>query len=156
LQGVGDCFSFAAAMTRKKRFVIGATLLIGAVAYLVYAGVRESSVYYLTIDEFLLKKEAFAEQGVRVAGRVRAGTVAKTTSSAGTELRFVLGEFERDGGVPVHYNGILPDMFAEGRDVIVEGKYSHDGTLRAQTIMTSCPSKYEADGGPSRPGGDAG
>jgi cytochrome c-type biogenesis protein CcmE len=37
-------------------------------------------------------------------------------------------------------------MFAEGRDVIIEGKYV-DGTLQAQTIMTSCPSKYEAEAG---------
>jgi cytochrome c-type biogenesis protein CcmE len=35
-------------------------------------------------------------------------------------------------------------MFAEGRDVIIEGKYV-EGTLQAQTIMTSCPSKYEAE-----------
>jgi hypothetical protein len=28
--------------------------------------------------------------------------------------------------------------------VIIEGKYV-EGTLHAQTIMTSCPSKYEAE-----------
>jgi cytochrome c-type biogenesis protein CcmE len=37
-------------------------------------------------------------------------------------------------------------MFAEGRDVIIEGRYV-DGTLQAQQIMTSCPSKYEAKPG---------
>lgn len=132
-------------MTRKKRFLIGAALLVGAVSYLVYAGVRESSVYYLTIDEFLEKKDAFAEQGVRVAGRVQAGSIDKKTDSAGTRLQFVLTSFEKGGGVPVHYAGVLPDMFGEGRDVIVEGKYLRDGVFRAQTIMTSCPSKYEAD-----------
>jgi cytochrome c-type biogenesis protein CcmE len=132
-------------MTRKKRFVIGAALLVGAVTYLVYAGVRESSVYYLTIEEFLPQKEALADEGIRVAGRVRDGSVQQKTTSAGTELRFVLGDFNKDNGVPVQYSGILPDMFAEGRDVIVEGKYSREGVLRAHTIMTSCPSKYEAE-----------
>jgi cytochrome c-type biogenesis protein CcmE len=38
-------------------------------------------------------------------------------------------------------------MFAEGRDVIVEGRYSHENILEAKTIMTSCPSKYEAEKG---------
>jgi cytochrome c-type biogenesis protein CcmE len=42
----------------------------------------------------------------------------------------------------VAFTGIVPDMFAEGRDVIIEGRYL-DGTLHAQQIMTSCPSKYE-------------
>jgi cytochrome c-type biogenesis protein CcmE len=59
-----------------------------------------------------------------------------------------MGDFV-EGGVaekfellPVEYTGILPDMFAEGRDVIVEGTYVN-GVLRAQSVMTSCPSKYE-------------
>jgi cytochrome c-type biogenesis protein CcmE len=134
-------------MTRKKRFMIGAALLVGTVTYLVYAGVRESSVYYFTIEEFLPKKESLVGEGVRVAGRVQAGSIDKKTSSAGTELRFLLGDFSKEGAVAVQYTGILPDMFAEGRDVIVEGKYSREGVLRAQTIMTSCPSKYEAEAG---------
>jgi len=137
--------AFGIPMTRKKRFLIGAALLVGAVTYLVYAGVRESAVYYLTIEEFLPKKEALADEGVRVAGRVKAGSIEKSTTSKGTELRFILGDFAKENGVAVYYTGILPDMFAEGRDVIVEGKYSRDGVLRANTIMTSCPSKYEAE-----------
>jgi cytochrome c-type biogenesis protein CcmE len=35
-------------------------------------------------------------------------------------------------------------MFAEGREVVVEG--TDEGALfRARQVMTSCPSKYEAD-----------
>ena len=47
-------------------------LLVGAVAYLMYTGVQQSAVYYLTIDEFLAKKETLANEGIRVAGRVDA------------------------------------------------------------------------------------
>jgi cytochrome c-type biogenesis protein CcmE len=140
-------------MTRKKRFLIGAALLVGAVTYLVYAGVRESAVYYLTIDEFLHKKDTLVDEGVRVAGRVKDGSVEKKTSTNGTELEFVLTDFKKTGGVKVFYTGILPDMFAEGRDVIVEGKYARDGVLRAQTVMTSCPSKYEAKATNPKAGG---
>ena len=39
--------------------------------------------------------------------------------------------------------GIKPDMFADGRDVIVEGRYTGD-VLHATQVLTSCPSKYEA------------
>ena len=48
------------------------------------------------------------------------------------------------GGIPVAFQGILPDMFAEGREVVVEARYQ-DGSLAAKQIMTSCPSKYEAE-----------
>jgi cytochrome c-type biogenesis protein CcmE len=134
-------------MNRQGKFGVGALLLVGAIGYLVYAGVQQGSVYYFTIEEFAARRQTLEGEGVRVAGRVAAGSVRKQTTAAGTQLDFVLGEFVTGGGsapgVPVHFTGVLPDMFAEGRDVIVEGAY-HDGVLHAQTVMTSCPSKYEA------------
>lgn len=35
-----------------------------------------------------------------------------------------------------------PDMFAAGRDVIVEGQLNSAGTIDARQVLTSCPSKY--------------
>jgi cytochrome c-type biogenesis protein CcmE len=138
-------------MRGKSKFFIGVLLIVGAVGYLMYTGIRETSTYYLTIEEFLPKREALANEGVRVAGRVQAGSVRWDPKDL--RLSFVLGPFQ-DGagnqaaGVPVRYQGILPDMFAEGRDVIVEGHYDAGSALSAKTIMTSCPSKYE----PQKPG----
>ena len=145
-------------MTRSGKFGIGACLLVTAIGYLMYAGVQQSSMYYLTIDEFVPKKDSLAGQGLRVAGRVNAGSLVSKTSAKGTEMTFSIGDFTGEGeapsgvAVPVAYTGVVPDMFAEGRDVIIEGRYV-DGTLQAKTIMTSCPSKYEAKEG-ERAGAD--
>jgi len=130
-------------MKRNTRFVVGAAIITAAVTYLVYTGIRETSVYYLTIDEFLSRREAIANEGVRVAGRVGAGSMQWNPSTL--DLRFRLASFDGHDGVDVVYNGVLPDMFAEGRDVIVEGTYGAAGTLRARTLLTSCPSKYEPE-----------
>jgi cytochrome c-type biogenesis protein CcmE len=130
-------------MARNRRFIIGAAIIVAAVSYLVYTGVRETSVYYLTIDEFLSRREAVAGEGLRVAGRVAADSMKWNASTL--DLKFRLANFAGSGGVDVTYNGVLPDMFAEGRDVIVEGTYARDGVFRARTLMTSCPSKYEAE-----------
>ncbi|HJY81979.1 MAG TPA: cytochrome c maturation protein CcmE [Candidatus Binatia bacterium] len=135
-------------MRGKSKFFVGVLLVVGAVGYLMYTGIRETSTYYLTIEEFLLKREALTNEGVRVAGRVQAGSVRWDPKDL--RLSFVLGPFnkrtgDQTAGIPVHYQGILPDMFAEGRDVIVEGHYSAGSALAAKTIMTSCPSKYEAE-----------
>ena len=124
-------------------------MLVSAIGYLMYAGVQQSSMYYFTITEFLPKKEELVGQGVRVAGRVATGSLWKQTTAKGTEMKFAIGDFTDEAvaapeTVSVAYTGIVPDMFAEGRDVIIEGKYV-EGTLQAQTIMTSCPSKYEAE-----------
>ncbi len=135
-------------MKEKSKFFVGVLLVVGAVGYLMYTGIRETSTYYLTLEEFLLKKEALANEGVRVAGRVQAGSIRWDPKDL--RLSFVLGPFkdgasDQTAGVPVHYQGILPDMFAEGRDVIVEGRYDPGSVLAAKTIMTSCPSKYEPE-----------
>jgi hypothetical protein len=38
-----------------------------------------------------------------------------------------------------------PDMFAENRDVIVEGRLQADGRIKAAQVLTQCPSKYEPE-----------
>ena len=134
---------------RTGRFLIGAVVIALAVSYLVYAGIRETSVYYLKIDEFTARKDGLAGQDLRVAGRVQHGTMDWNARTL--DLSFRLGGFDKEG-VPatvapldVAFNGILPDMFAEGRDVIVEGVYEGGDRFVARTILTSCPSKYEPE-----------
>jgi len=140
-------------MSRNYKFGIGALLLVASIGYLMYAGVRQSSMYYFTIGEFLTRKDSLNGEGVRVAGRVASGSLQKKTTGAGTEMKFGIHDFTGEADslgetVPVEFTGVVPDMFAEGRDVIIEGKYV-DGTLKARSVMTSCPSKYEpgAEGG---------
>src|SRR5437867_9107998 len=113
-------------MTSKSKFFLGVLLVVGAVGYLMYTGIRETSTYYFTIEEFLLKREALANEGVRVAGRVQAGSMRWDPEEL--RWRFVLGpvkagEADHPVGVPVHYQGVRPDRFAEGRDGIGEGRY---------------------------------
>src|SRR5574337_580779 len=102
-------------MRKRIRFLVAALALVGAVAYLMYTGVRQTAVYYLTIEEFVAKKEALANEGVRVAGRVQLGSVTKHMTPAGEELNFRLSDFSADGSpdaaVPVHFVGVTPDMF---------------------------------------------
>jgi cytochrome c-type biogenesis protein CcmE len=49
--------------------------------------------------------------------------------------------------VAVLYAGLMPDAFADGREVVVEGTYYQDRRiLEASKLVTKCPSKYEAQG----------
>jgi cytochrome c-type biogenesis protein CcmE len=79
---------------------------------------------------------------MRVKGWVRTGTMQ--WDPATNQLDFELARQDGSGAVPVAFQGILPDMFAEGREVVVEG-HDEGGVFRARQVMTSCPSKYEAD-----------
>jgi cytochrome c-type biogenesis protein CcmE len=132
-------------MNRNLRFMIGSAVIVAAIGWLMYTGIRETSAYYLTIQEFLPKKSEYGNMALRVAGRVRPGSIDYDARTL--DLKFDLAGFPdgktADLFVPVAFNGIKPDMFADGRDVIVEGRYT-DGVLRAKQVLTSCPSKYEA------------
>jgi cytochrome c-type biogenesis protein CcmE len=46
--------------------------------------------------------------------------------------------------LPITYEGIVPDAFAQSDAVVVEGEYSPDGVFHADTLVVQCPSKYEA------------
>ena len=60
-------------------------------------------------------------------------------------LKFSINDPGKSEGdtVAVVYNGPRPDMFAPGRDVIIDGNF-RDGILSATNLVTQCPSKYEA------------
>ncbi|GIK77034.1 MAG: cytochrome c maturation protein CcmE [Acidobacteria bacterium] len=63
----------------------------------------------------------------------------------GTGLEFDI--VDRDGGgevLRVHYTGVVPDPFREGREVIVTGHLGADGTFMADkdSLITKCPSKF--------------
>jgi cytochrome c-type biogenesis protein CcmE len=100
-------------------------------------------MYYFELDEFLGRRDAVAGQDLRVKGWVRHGSMRWDASTS--RLSFELARQDDTAPVPVAYRGILPDMFSEGREVVVEGRW-HDGSLAARQIMTSCPSKYEPAG----------
>ena len=127
-------------MLERRRFIVGAALIAAAVSYLVYAGIRSTSMYYFELDEFLSHRAELGDDPVRVKGWVRSGTMRWDART--NDLAFELARKDETGGVPVAYQGILPDMLAEGREVVVEARWTGN-TLKARQIMTSCPSKYE-------------
>ena len=59
------------------------------------------------------------------------------------DVKFLIEE--KESSLKVTYQGVTPDMFADGREVVVEGTLGRDGVFHANTLLTSCPSKYEAE-----------
>ena len=141
-------------MPKKLRFALGAGLMVAAIAYLIVTAVRNTAEYYLTVNEVKARQSELAGQMLRVAGRVEAGSIEWDPSSL--TLRFAMTQPPaNDGGLkPVAISAGAaafsvicrgepkPDMFAAGRDVIVEGQLTPAGTIEARQVLTSCPSKY--------------
>ncbi len=130
---------------RKRRhlpisFILGGLVILGAVIYLVYANTQANAVYYMTVSE-LRSCTTCATQSVRVAGTVQKGTVVH--DDAKQQISFIISDSNRQS-LPVVYSGIVPDIFAPGIQVVVEGHYTGQGPFQAQTLLAKCPSKFTA------------
>lgn len=133
-------------MRERGRFLTGLVVVTLAVGYLVWTGMRETMVYYLTLSELMAKVGAdpsFREVGVKVGERVVPGTLR--AAAADLHYAFEVRDAETDTGrFPVLYRGPLPDTFKEGGEVVLEGRFRPDGVFEAVTVPTKCGSRYEA------------
>jgi cytochrome c-type biogenesis protein CcmE len=111
-----------------------------AVGFLLVTAFQNNAVYYLTVSELQSASPGIYGQPVRVAGKVASGSIQRDPT---TLLVSFVAEDE-SGRLPVTYRGVLPDIFAEGVEVVVEGKYAEGGSFTAGTLLAKCPSKFES------------
>ncbi len=126
-------------MTQMRvKLSVAGIVLAAAVGYLVYAAVGAAEPSYMSIDAF------FADAAKHGAGRVRLrGTVAQENLVINpNELTASFYLVGQKRSLPVRYSGVLPNMFAAGREVIVRGKMGEDGVFKVDELLAKCPSKY--------------
>ena len=114
--------------------------IAAAVGFLLVTAFQSNAVYYLTVSELQSAAPGIYGQPVRVAGKVAQGSVQRDPT---TLLVSFVAEDE-SGRLPVTYRGVLPDIFGDGVEVVVEGKYAESGTFSAGTLLAKCPSKFES------------
>lgn len=122
----------------RRRFLIGGLIVFLAVGYLGYIGFQEAATYYYTVGELLEQGSSIYGENVRVNGQVAPGSVEQ--EAAGRILRFTIIDGEER--LPVVYQGIVPDTFKVGNEVVIEGHLNSAGIFQAHTLMPRCPSRY--------------
>ena len=125
-------------MLKRKKFLFGGIIILLALGYLGYTGFVGGASYYYTVSELLEQRGSVDGENVRVNGQVAPGSLEQ--ESGGLVLRFTI--FDGEEGLPVVYQGAVPDSFKVGNDVIVEGYLDSDGIFQAQTMLPKCASKY--------------
>jgi cytochrome c-type biogenesis protein CcmE len=133
-------------VSRRGRFVAGGALVVCVFAFMMYVGVTQSSVYFVTPAE--LNAAPVTGKAYRVGGMVEAGSL--TWNPQALDLRFTLTDGKAT--VAVRHRGSAPDMFGEGRGAIVEGKWSPEGYFHATQILAKHSEEYKAPEHPNPPG----
>ena len=127
-------------MLKRKKFLIGGIIVFLAIAYLGYTGFMGAATYYFEVDELLAQGNSIYGETVRVNGQVAPGSLEQ--ESAGSILKFTIIDIEGEESLPVVYQGVVPDTFQVGGEVVAEGQLNSDGIFQASTLMPKCPSKY--------------
>ena len=102
---------------RHKRMAIAAGVLcvVGAAAALVMNAFQSNLVFFYSPTQ-VASREAPTGRTFRLGGLVEAGSVKRD----GVAVSFVVTDTAKS--VPVVYQGILPDLFKEGKCVVGQGQ----------------------------------
>lgn len=125
--------------SKKIKIFLAFTTVSLILVWLVFSGFdSENMQYYAKINE--VKAAQDFDKGLRVKGKLVDDSLVASETSLEKSFRIV----EDGQELEVRYNGLLPDTFKDGAEVLVEGKYTADGYFLAKTVMAKCPSKYES------------
>jgi cytochrome c-type biogenesis protein CcmE len=121
---------------RRMRLVLALSVAILLAGVLVYTSFSASTQASTPSD---VVRSAEPGRSYELTGKV----VKDSVRREGERLRFSIRDREGSTSVPVSYEGVVPDPFREGREVIVSGEMK-SGTFVAErdSLVTKCPSKF--------------
>ena len=122
---------------RSKRLAIvaGIVCAVGVAAALVLNAFNSNLVFFYSPTQ-VAAKEAPAGRTFRLGGLVEQGSVKRD----GVTVRFVVTDMVR--AIPVRYEGILPDLFKEGKGVVAQGQVGGDGVFVAREVLAKHDENY--------------
>ena len=120
------------------RLGIVGIVLAGAVGFLLIKGLGSSLDYFKTVDQALASKTKIGTTEFRLEGKVKDGSVERTSTGAS----FVVAG--NQGEVPVDFRGSPPQLFKAGMPVIVVGHFTSaaSSTFTSNEIMVKHTSSY--------------
>ena len=136
--------------SQRRKFAILIVSLALIVLGWITIGTGAEEVPYVSITELQAFGGAGTHDRFRLGGLVAHGSIAYSPDRLTVD--FLMDQGEKH--LPVRFNGLAPDLFKDGAEVIIEGQYI-DGVLLADNLMTKCASRYEVDltaaGGEAKP-----
>ena len=105
--------------TRRRLWVAGVVVL-AALAFLVFQGLDNATVYFRTADEAVAQRDQLGDRRFRIEGDVVEGSVRQD----GNNVSFTLTS--KSVEVPVVHKGDPPELFRPGIPVVLEGRFQDD------------------------------
>ena len=122
---------------RSKRLlvILGGVASLGVAAALVLNALDSNVAFFFTPTQ-VEAGQAPRERTFRVGGLVKQGSVQRDQMT----VRFVITDTARD--MSVHYTGILPDLFKEGKGAVAQGRLGPHGEFVATEVLAKHDENY--------------
>ncbi|MCX7670059.1 MAG: cytochrome c maturation protein CcmE [Anaerolineae bacterium] len=128
---------------KQLKFIIGGTVVVGLIAYLIVSAISSSGAYYREVGEVLAEQTALAGKNLRVSGNIVTESIRYDAATLDLSFR-IADPKDASKQIAIHFHGVKPDqMEREGSSAIIEGKMGANGVIEANNLLLKCPSRYE-------------
>lgn len=124
---------------RRKKLGIILFIALGlslAVGFTLFALSQNINMFFTPTQ--VAQGEVPNGQHFRIGGMVKDGSIEREGNSL--SVNFVTTDFASE--VPIHYVGILPDLFREGQGIVAEGAMDGAGVFQASKVLAKHDENY--------------
>jgi cytochrome c-type biogenesis protein CcmE len=111
-------------------------LLLTIVIFLILKSLEENIVYFFSPTEIYDKPNISLNKKIRIGGLVKEESIKKDQTS----IKFIITDLKNE--IIVSYNGLLPNLFSEGKGVIAEGQLKDKKYFVADSILAKHDENY--------------
>ena len=125
--------------TRHKRLAIIVTGVVGiSIAGLFVLNAFRNNLVFFHSPTEVLEGKVTTDKLLRIGGLVEKGSVQR--SADGLKVDFIVTDLNKR--LPVHFEGILPDLFREGQGIVAQGRLQSGNRFVASEVLAKHDEKY--------------
>ena len=106
------------------------------IIFFVLKSLEDNVVYFLSPTEIYNKSDVSFNKKIRVGGLVKMGSIKREENIT----NFIITDLQNE--IVVSYNGIVPNLFSEGKGVVAEGKLKDKKYFIADKILAKHDENY--------------
>ncbi len=111
-------------------------LSVAIVIFFILKTLENNVVYFLSPTDISNKENIEFNKKIRVGGLVKKGSIEKK----GTSINFVITDLKKE--IIVSFNGLVPNLFSEGKGVVAEGVLQDKKYFLADKILAKHDENY--------------
>ena len=117
-------------------FLFLSSILAAIIIFTILRSLEENVVYFFSPTEIYNKANISFNKKIRIGGLVKINSVSKNETS----INFIITDFKKE--IAVSYNGLVPNLFSEGKGVVAEGKLKDKKYFIADKILAKHDENY--------------